>query len=138
MHKALMKAWASITEPRHIKIIYFCVYVVTTFIGIAALSTPPEYVIGELGPILTVIWATLLIMAGISGGATVFTGWWWVERLSILMAIVGVAIYAAVIITVHFNSEVPRLTTLGFLTLAALLYIVRYSGIRKYSFEPRG
>lgn len=130
--------WAQVTEPRHLKAAYAVLYTITVLTGIATLLVPPTSIAGELGEPLTVLWSVFLIMGGFGGLLTVLPGWWWAERLSIVLVWAGLAIYGIVIVSLHFTSAGSRLTQLGVLLLAAGLGYIRWLLIRKYSFEPRG
>lgn len=134
----LRRLWESVTEPRHMKAAYAALYAITITTGILTLLVPPSTIAGELGEPLTVAWSVFLIMGGFGGLLTVFPGWWWAERLSILLVWAGIGIYALVVLSLHFTSPGSRLTQLGFLVLAAGVGYVRWLMIRKYSFEPRG
>src|SRR5699024_5788237 len=75
------RLWESITEPRHLKVAYLVIYLLTVGIGIVTATSPPQSIEGPLGPILTGIWSGLFIVGGAVGAITVLPGWWWVERL---------------------------------------------------------
>lgn len=136
--RRLHRAWLRITEPRHMKATYAGLYTITILTGIATLLVPPTSISGELGEPLTVAWSVFLIMGGFGGLLTVFPGWWWAERLSIVLVWAGLGIYGIVVISLHFSSSGSRLTQLGMICLAAGVGYVRWLQIRKYSFEPRG
>ncbi|GGH34269.1 hypothetical protein [Microbacterium album] len=129
--------WNSITEPRHLKVAYAAIYAVVLGTGMATLLHPPRTIEGELGQLLTVIWSAFLLLGGFGGLLTVFPGWWWAERLSIVLTLTGLGIYALVVVSLHFTSSGSRLTQLGTILLAASPFIIRWVLIRKYSFEPR-
>ena len=134
----IRRLWAAISEPRHMKIAYAVLYGVTLLTGVATLLVPPTSIAGELGQPLTVAWSVFLMLGGFGGLVTVFPGWWWAERLSIVLVWLGLGIYAMVVTALHFQSSGSRLTQLGMILLASGLGYVRWLMIRKYSFEPRG
>lgn len=133
----IRQLWERITEPRHMKAAYAVLYVVTIFTGVATLLLPPTSIAGELGQPLTVMWSVFFLLGGFGGLLTVFPGWWFAERLSIVLVWLGLAIYGLVVLALHFQSSGSRLTQLGMILLAAGLGYVRWLMIRKYSFEPR-
>ncbi len=51
---------------------------------------------------------------------------------------VGAGIYFYVVLSLHISQSGSRLTQMGWIALGALLFVVRWLLIRKYSFEPRG
>lgn len=138
LSRRIRRLWQSVTEPRHMKAAFAVLYVITIGTGVATLLVPPTSIAGQLGAPLTVAWSVFLIMGGFGGLLTVFPGWWWAERLSIILVWTGLAIYGIVIVSLHFTSSGSRLTQLGVLMLSAGVGYVRWLMIRKYSFEPRG
>ncbi|MFT4282377.1 hypothetical protein [Microbacterium sp.] len=132
------RLWDSITEPRHMKAAYFVLYTVLTGTGIATLLVPPTSIAGELGQPLSVAWSVFWILGGFGGMLTVFPGWWWAERLSIVLMWAGFAIYGLVVFSLHFTSSGSRLTQFGVIVFASGVGYIRWLQIRKYSFEPRG
>lgn len=139
--RSIRAAWARITEPRHMKVAYLVVYAITTAVGVITLITPPQSIAGEVGPVLTTIWASLFIAGGLTGMITVLPGWWWAERLlAIALVILGLAIYFTVVVILHAQSAdtgSSRLTQLGIILLASAPFTIRFLIIREYSFEPR-
>lgn len=134
----LQRVWASIRQPRHMKVIYLGVYIITAMIGTGALVAPPPTIAGALGPTLTVLWAVFLIAGGLAGSGTVLHGVWWLERLALLAIATGLLIYAIVVLTLHPITPAARIPQLGFLLIAGAVYLIRYLAIRHYTFEPRG
>lgn len=139
--RALQRAWEAIAQPRHVKIIYLVIYVLSVAIGWVTLINPPQTISGEVGPVITVIWASLFILGGVVGAVTVLPGWWWAERLlSIGPILIGLAIYLCVVVALHAQSIETggsRATQLGIILLAASPFILRFFFIKEYSYEPR-
>ncbi|MGF3056138.1 hypothetical protein [Microbacterium sp. YY-01] len=137
----LQRVWESITEPRHMKVAYLAIYLLTIMIGYVTLTYPPQSIAGEIGPVLTVIWSVLFIVGGAAGTITVLPGWWWAERLLAIAPIgMGLAIYLLVAIILHaqnMDTGSSRLTQVGIIVLAASPFIIRMLIIRDYSYEPR-
>lgn len=137
--KRARRLWESITEPRHLKAFYLGVYIVTTGIGVVTLVNPPNSVEWQLGWFLTTFWATLLLVGGIGGMVSVLPGYWWVERLSVWLAISGAGIYIAIIIGIQLAAAPgsSRWTQIGFVTLGTGLFFLRLLLTRKWDYEPR-
>lgn len=133
--------WEAITEPRHLKVAYMAIYMMTTAIGVVTLVKPPQSIEGPLGTATTTLWAGLFILGGIIGAVTVLPGWWWVERLlGITPIFIGLAIYLAVVIILHLrglSDGASRLTQIGIILLASAPFTLRGLLIREYSYEPR-
>lgn len=134
---AIRAAWLRITEPRHLKATYALIYLLVLATGVATLLAPPQSIEGQLGNVLTIIWSVFLIVGGFGGALTVFPGWWWAERLSLILTLAGIGIYAIVVLTLQLISEGSRLTQLGMILLAGSVFAIRWILIRRYSFEPR-
>jgi|GEM_PF-2829137 hypothetical protein len=131
------RVWESITEPRHLKATYFVFYGVALLTGFVTLLRPPQSIEGALGGPLTAVWAGFVIMGAFGGLLTVFPGWWFAERLSIVMIWLGAAIYFIVVLSLQLSQSGSRLTQMGWIALGAGLFFVRWLLIRKYTFEPR-
>ena len=137
MRVRLRTAWESITEPRHLKVTYLVIYLVVVYTGVVTLIAPPRTIEGVLGSLLSLGWSGFLIVGGLGGLMTVLPGWWWAERLSILMASAGIGIYGATVFGLQVTQSGSRLTQLGVIALALSVFVVRWTLIRRYSFEPR-
>lgn len=134
----LAQAWERVREPRHLKVAYAVFYVVAITLGVIALLAPPQSISGELGPVLTVTWGILALVGGAGGLATVFPGWWFAERLSIVVIWCALGMYLLVVIVLQVSSESgARYAQMTIFVLAAGLFYVRWHEIREYSFEPR-
>lgn len=132
-----LEVWLRIKEPRFLRVLFLLGYLVTLGTGIATLTNPPTTIEGQLGPVLSVSWALFWIAGGIVASLTVLQGWWEAERYGVYASLVGVAIYAAVVIALHLQSPGSRLTQLGVLIVAALFFALRLVLIRGHDFEPR-
>ena len=133
--------WESITEPRHLKVGYFGIYLLTVAIGVVTLVWPPRSIEGPVGSASTALWASLFIFGGVVGAVTVLPGWWWLERaLAIVPISLGLLIYVVVVLILHFqglDQGASRLTQLGVILLAGTPFALRFLLIREYTFEPR-
>ncbi|KJL39900.1 hypothetical protein [Microbacterium trichothecenolyticum] len=130
--------WGRIKEPRFIRVLFLAGYIVTLTTGVVTLTDPPVTIEGALGPTLSVAWSLFWIIGGLAGAATVLQGWWEVERYAVAACMFGIGIYTIVLVTLHIASPGSRLTQLGMLAIAALLFVLRLALIRGHDFEPRG
>lgn len=139
--RAVRRAWGRVAKPRHVKVIYQVIYLLSALIGMVTLTNPPQTIAGEVGPVLSVVWASLFIVGGLVGIVTVLPGWWWVERLlGIAPILIGLAIYLSVVVVLHWQSidtGGSRGTQIGIILLAASPFILRFFFIKEYSYEPR-
>ncbi len=136
---AVRRLWEAISEPRHLKAFYFCVYLITTAVGMVTITNPPSSVEWRLGTALTLFWAVLITLGGLGGTVAVLPGWWWVERSSIGLILAGAGIYEATVLAAQINAEPgsSRWTQMGFIVLAAAVFIVRMMLTRRWDYEPR-
>lgn len=137
---AVRRVWRFVSDPPHMRPIVTAIYACTVGTGLATLLSPPSTVEGEIGPVLAAVWAWCLIGGGLVGLATVWSSWWWLERIGLSVILIGgVGVYAAVI--VHLHAVAPhgssRLTQLGFLAIAALAFVARLVAIWGFSYAPR-
>lgn len=138
MIATLRQVWHRITEPRHLKAAYAFFYAAVIGLGLIALLAPPQSISGELGPVLTVTWGVLALAGGSGGLVTVFPGWWFAERLSIVIIWCALGMYLLVVVVLQVSSESgARWAQMTLFVLAAGLFYVRWYDIREYSFEPR-
>ncbi|MGI6878846.1 hypothetical protein [Microbacterium sp. gxy059] len=135
----IRRAWESITEPRHLKVFYFGVYALTLAIGLVTLAQPPQSIEGPLGPILAALWAGMLTAGGLGGALAVLPGWWWAERLSVLLAMGGTYIYAGIAVYLHVTGPPgsQRLTQALTIILATTVFWLRLLLTRRWDYEPR-
>lgn len=129
--------WERITEPRHLSVIYGAVYTIAFLTGLATIAVPPQSIAGELGPVLSVLWACMFIIGGALGIVTVLPGWWKWERWACAFVLAGIAIYGGVVLTLHFTSTGSRLTQLGVLLIASLVFVIRIALIWGRTYGPR-
>lgn len=138
MRGALIRAWHSITEPRHVKVVYWIYYVIAIVAGAYTFIRPPELVEITIGLQLTWAFSAFLLLGGLAGAVSVFRGWWWLERLGDWSCLLGIGVFQAVIVhqILHYGSTSgPAQFTVG--VFATGMFVLRLLTIRKYSFEPR-
>lgn len=136
-----LRMWWRIHEPRVTKALYAVSYLISVFIGAVTLMRPPTSIETPLGPTLTTIWAALILLGAVGAVVAVFPGWWWLERLGILLVDTGALIYFGVVVTLHVQAgpESSRLTQAGvILGFVWAFSAVRLWEIRGFTFEPRG
>lgn len=134
----LQRAWSRVTEPRHLKVAYALFYAVAILLGVIALTAPPQSISGELGPVLTIGWGILAMVGGVVCLGTVFTGWWFLERLGIVLIWLALGVYLLVVVLLQLtSSEGSRGAQITLFVFAGGLFYVRWWLIRAYSFEPR-
>lgn len=104
--------------------------------GLVTLAFPPSTIKNELGPYMSIAWAFMFIIGGVIGMLTIYTDRWKEERLGIKFIGLGLMVYTAVILTLHVTEPGSRLTQIGMIALAALLFVARYRQIKDWDIEP--
>lgn len=133
------EVWEVITTPPHLRPLYLCIYVATVLIGVATFVSPPASVEGAIGPVLSTIWALSFIVGGALGAFTVLTPVWALERVALVFCLVGVTVYAFVVVWLHVLSPPgsSRLTQIGIIVIATGAYLARVLVIGGYTYDPR-
>lgn len=132
----LYRWWRQVTDPPHQKPAYAMVYIVTALTGLVTLMVPPKSIEGAIGPILMLLIGALWCAGGALAFVTLFSRWWWLERLALAVAALGTVLYGSVVAMLHIQAEGSRLTQLGIVILSLLLYLVRWISIRQWSYAP--
>ena len=132
----LRRIWLMLHEPRAVTATMIVAWSVCTGIGLAALVMPPASLAHHIGPLLTVIWAALLLAGGTLGGAGCAAGWWWAERSGILLAGTGLAVYLTVVLALDYPQPGSRLVQAGIVLLALGLLVTRWLRISGAQVDP--
>jgi hypothetical protein len=130
--------WLRVPTPREFSIAYTIVYLVSFLTGIVTLIAPPITIKTEIGPAAMASIGYLLIVGALIsmvGGARKF---WKLERVGLWFMSCAWGIYGILVLILHVTTPGSRLTQLGAVTLALILYFIRYLMIRKYTYQPGG
>lgn len=131
------RLWDRVQEPRNVTLAQTAAYVVTLLVGISALTSPPDSLRSQIGPVLSAIWASFLILGGALGALAAPPGIWWIERVAVLACGTGLVVYGAVVITLYLTSPSGnRLPQAGVIALCVLGCVMRWMRIRRYSYDP--
>ena len=130
------RIWLLLREPRAVTATMIVAWSVCTGIGLFALLMPSASLEHHLGPLLTVIWAALLLSGGILGGAGCSIGWWWAERSGILLAGTGLSVYLTVVLALDYPQPGSRFVQAGIVLLALGLLVTRWLRISGAQVDP--
>lgn len=130
------RLWYLLHEPRIVTAWTGLTWVVLIGIGTSALLAPPATITHQMGPVLTVVWAVLLLVGGILGLTGCLPGWYWVERVGIILAGTGALMYLAVVLALHYAEPGSRLVQAGFIVFAVAYLGVRWLRIRGPQIDP--
>jgi hypothetical protein len=79
-----------IREPRIINAVQLLAYSIAGVAGLlAALGGIPTIVTGTIGPVMAVAVGTILVIGGALGAFSVIVGYWWLERVALLLSGLG-------------------------------------------------
>ena len=130
------RIWLMLHEPRAVTATMIVAWLVCTLVGLFALLMPPASLEHHLGPMLTIIWAALLLSGGILGGAGCSIGWWWAERSGILLAGTGLSVYLTVVLALDYPQPGSRFVQAGIVLLALGLLVTRWLRISGAQVDP--
>lgn len=129
------RLWTMLQEPRAITALMVLAYGLVLVIGVAALAQPPSSITHALGWV-TRVWAGCLLAGGLLGVAAAPKGLWWIERLAIIAALTGTAIYLSTVLQLHFAQAGNRIPQAGFISITLVTFIVRWTRIRYAALDP--
>lgn len=91
-----MKLFQWFKEPWFINFLQFLGYVLAVFCGLLAASGGiPNIITFQIGPVLSVVVGTLLIVGGVVGAYSVWRGIWILEQITLWITGIG---YAALLV----------------------------------------
>ena len=131
-----IRLWTLLQEPRSRTFLLLLAYSTLGAAGIGAFSSPPSTIQAEWGPVLTDVWATLLITGAAVALAAVPRGIWWAERIGITILAVGAAMYLSVIVILHVTSHGNRLPQAAFVAVTLVWLVIRWIDIRNAALDP--
>ena len=130
------RLWLMLHEPRIITAATGVMWAILIGIGTAALLAPPATISHQMGPTLTVVWAILLMVGGLAGLVGCLPGWFWIERVGLILAGTGASMYLAVVLLLHYAEPGSRLVQAGFVILSLDFLVVRWLRIRGPQIDP--
>ena len=130
------RLWLMLHEPRIITAATGVMWAILIGIGTAALLAPPATISHQMGPALSVVWATLLMVGGALGLVGCLPGWFWIERVGLILAGTGATMYLAVVLLLHYAEPGSRLVQAGFVILSLASLVVRWLRIRGPQIDP--
>ena len=131
-----MALWLLLHEPRVITALHLVGYLVLTVGGTLGLISPPSSLQAEWGPLLTSLWGGALIVGGLVALVSTPRGIWWGERIGITILIVGLLMYASIVVFLHLTSPGNRIPQVGVVAYAIVSLLVRWVRIRGVALDP--
>lgn len=105
---------------------------------LAVLGGAPVFMTGTVGPLLSVIVGSILVLGGVTGGVTVLLGNWWLERVALMITGLGWTLLLPACLTFAMTARGYGIWLVVALIFAALGDIVkRYLRIQWAYLDPR-
>lgn len=136
--RALRRAWAAVSEPRHVTAIYFVGYLIIAALALWALTEPPMSVLGELGPLITASIAILVLVGAVIAACAALPGWWALERIGLGFVSLGLFGYIVTVVWMHVSSEGSRAMQLAGLSVGVVFVAARVAQVWGRDWAPRG
>jgi hypothetical protein len=106
--------------------------------ALAVLGGAPVFLTGTVGPFLSVIVGSILVLGGVTGGVTVLLGNWWLERVALMITGLGWTLLLPACLTFAMTARGYGIWLVVALIFAALGDIVkRYLRIQWAYLDPR-
>lgn len=129
--------WRSFNDPELQKPLFLIAYAIGVYTGAVTIINPPSSIQSELGPVLMMATGVIWFVGGVTCLVTIFTDWWWLERLGLILLWGGILAYFGTVFIVHLESvSGSRLTQLGVILLATIGFVSRFLSIREWSYAP--
>lgn len=135
------KALLMFREPRAINGAQVITNFMAAFAGfMAATGALPTIVTGQIGPLLSVIVGSILVIGGLTGATAVLVGNWWLERVALLIVGLGWVLLLPACVSFAFSG---RATSYTIWLIIALLFAAlgdifkRYLRIQWAYLDPR-
>lgn len=129
--------WRSFSDPELQKPLFLIAYAIGVYTGAVTIISPPTSIQNELGPVLMLLTGVTWLAGGLICLVTIFTDWWWLERLGLILLWAGILAYFGTVLMVHLESIAgSRLTQLGVILLATIGFASRFLSIREWSYAP--
>lgn len=137
--KWLQTWWLRVPTPREFSIAYTVAYTIAFVTGVVTLVLPPMTLSEKLGGPTAIMSVGILCIVGavlgMWGGAVEH---WKLERIGLWFMSTALVIYGMIISVLHITQPGSRLTQLGVIGLALVLFFIRWLMIRRFSYRPQG
>lgn len=137
-NEALVRLWARVVEPKTITIFMAVAYIIMFLVGVSFLVDRTLLVGPLIGTHTETLMGSCLIIGGTFGVFSCPPGWWWLERVALILVGTAVAVYSMSNWALHFrgvtgNQVIPA----GLSTVVVIFVITRWLRIRYARINPR-
>lgn len=122
----------NIAEPRIIRLIQFGVYMCMLIAGTGLLANPPRNFEGVIGLTMVYVFGGFIFVGALFGAIAVLPGFWWFERVGIMLLITGLFIYTIIILALG-ASLMGVVVAVAFI----LTFAQRWQEIKRFQLAPR-
>lgn len=130
--------WMRVPEPRDISLIFTAVYVLAFTGGVIAFVAPPQSITGVAGPILLGTIGAFLLLGSVIGMIAGARENWKLERIGVWFMGGAIFVYGVQVAILQAITPGMRWLQLVVVTIALLIFVLRYRLVRIYTYRPRG
>lgn len=132
IRKTAYDVFMNIAEPRIIRLIQFGVYLCMLTAGVGLLSNPPRNFEGVIGITMVYVFGSFIFVGALFGAVAVLPGFWWFERVGIMLLLTGLCIYTIIILALG-ASLMGVVVAVAFI----LTFAQRWQEIKRFQLAPR-
>lgn len=96
--------WYNVPEPRKVTLATAVAYLMFSAAGFSAMIDHPDVLLHGLGEGWILYWNYLMAFGGLTGCVAALKGTYWLERIAVIAAVTGLALYLGSIMDQH---EIP-------------------------------
>lgn len=128
--------WYNVPEPRRITYLTALAYSLFSAAGFTALLDYPDTLLHGLGEWWVVYWSWLMLAGGLAGAVSCLKGWYWLERIAIIAAVTGIALYVGSVMDQHVIPGHNRLPSMFLMITLAGTAAARWSRVNEGLKDP--
>lgn len=134
----LRTLWGKVREPRSVSVAHFIIYVAGAAAGVYATIVPPTSIEGEIGTLAMSALSLLLTFGCAIGAIAALPGIYWLERTAVTSIALAMALYLAIVVTLHAqNPDGNRLLQAWPIFAVLVMQWNRWVRIRRRPYRPQ-
>ncbi|MGW9541981.1 hypothetical protein ACWHA6_36460 [Streptomyces anthocyanicus] len=134
--RALRRAWARVSEPRVISVVYFLMYAAGVAAGVYATISPPSSIEGQIGSNAMTALTVLLTFGCALGAVAALPGIYWLERTAVLSIALAAFIYLTILATLQVQQPGNRMLQAWFVAFVLGMQVVRWARVSERPYRP--
>lgn len=129
--------WRTVSDGWATQALLMAVYGALAAGGACCLVSPPEALVDSTSYWFSLAWGLMLAVGGLTGGASVARGWWWLEKAGLCLLVGGGLIYVSVLVDFQVaDGGGNRWPGVAVGAALVLLLVTRFLRIRRYRIDP--